>query len=103
MRLYRSIFAEIHCQVNREMELHRAFIVDFKVNETLQTGAVENRTYRVGLNSVRLKTAPIAPDKSGSKPKNCTEAAPKLHRKKMFCLEISSSTWASARVIYSGF
>ena len=28
-----------------------------------------NRTYRVGLNAVRLETAPTGPDKSGSKPR----------------------------------
>ena len=33
-------------------------MVDLRTNETCQTGAVENRTYRVGLNAVRLKTAP---------------------------------------------
>ena len=33
-------------------------MVDFRINETRQTGAVKNRTYRVGLNSVRLQTAP---------------------------------------------
>jgi hypothetical protein len=32
----------------------RPFIVDLRINETLQTGAVGNRTYRVGLNAVRL-------------------------------------------------
>ena len=36
----------------------RSFIVDLRINETLQTGAVGNRTYRVGLNAVRLETAP---------------------------------------------
>ena len=36
----------------------RPFIVDLRINETLQTGAVGNRTYRVGLNAVRLETAP---------------------------------------------
>ena len=33
-------------------------LVDFRINEALQTGAVGNRTYRVGLNAVRLETAP---------------------------------------------
>ena len=30
-------------------------MVDFRINEILQTGAVENRTYRVGLNAVGLE------------------------------------------------
>ena len=34
------------------------FIMDLTINETLQTGAVENRTYRVGLNAEPLETAP---------------------------------------------
>ena len=34
------------------------FIVDFRINETLQIGAVGNSAYRVGLNAVRLQTAP---------------------------------------------
>ncbi len=44
-------------------------MVDLRINETRQTGAVRNRTYRVGLNVVRLEleTAPTGPDKSGSK------------------------------------
>ena len=29
-------------------------MVDFRITETLQTGAVGNRTYRVELNAVRL-------------------------------------------------
>ena len=29
-------------------------MVDLRINETRQTGAVENRTYRVGLNAVWL-------------------------------------------------
>ena len=33
-------------------------MVDLTINETRQTGAVGNRTYRVGLNAVRLETAP---------------------------------------------
>ena len=33
-------------------------MVDLRINETLQTGAVGNRTYRVGLNAVRSETAP---------------------------------------------
>ena len=33
-------------------------MVDLRINETLQNGAVGNRTYRVGLNAVRLETAP---------------------------------------------
>ena len=33
-------------------------MVDLRINETLQTGAVENRTYRVGLSAVRSETAP---------------------------------------------
>ena len=37
---------------------YRKTMVDLRINETLQTGAVANRTYRVGLNAVRLKTAP---------------------------------------------
>ena len=32
--------------------------MDLRINETLQNGAVENRTYRGGLNAVRLETAP---------------------------------------------
>ena len=31
-----------------------AYIVDLRIYETLQTGAVENRTYRVGVNARRL-------------------------------------------------
>ena len=34
------------------------FMVDLRINETLQTGAVFNRTYRVGLEAVRLEAAP---------------------------------------------
>ena len=30
------------------------FMVDLRINETRQTGAVGHRTYRVGLNAVRL-------------------------------------------------
>ena len=33
-------------------------MVDLRINETHRTGAVENRTYRVGLNAVRSETAP---------------------------------------------
>ena len=33
-------------------------------------GAVGNRTYRFGLNAVRLETAPTGPDKSGLKPRS---------------------------------
>ena len=33
-------------------------IVDLRINETRQTGAVENRTYRVEANAVRLETEP---------------------------------------------
>ena len=33
-------------------------MVDLRINETLQTGAVRNRTYRVGLNAVRSEAAP---------------------------------------------
>ena len=33
-------------------------MVDLRINETLQIGAVRNRTYRLGLNAVRLETAP---------------------------------------------
>ena len=40
-----------------------------RINETRQTGAVANRTYRVGLNAVRLEIASTVPDKSGSKPR----------------------------------
>ena len=32
--------------------------MNLRINETLQTGAVANRTYRVGVNAVRLETAP---------------------------------------------
>jgi len=32
--------------------------VDLRINGTLQTGAVANRTYRVGFNAVRFATAP---------------------------------------------
>ena len=32
--------------------------MDLRINETLQTGAVENRTYRVGLDAVRVETTP---------------------------------------------
>ena len=46
------------------------FIVDVRINETFQTGAVRNRTYRIGVNAVRLETAPTGPDKSGSKPRD---------------------------------
>ena len=31
-------------------------MVDFRINETLQTGAGENRTYRVGVNAVRWES-----------------------------------------------
>ena len=37
-------------------------MVDLRINETLKTGAVENRTYRFRLNAVRLKTAPTGFD-----------------------------------------
>ena len=33
-------------------------MVDLIINETLQTGAVGNRTYRVGVNAVRSETVP---------------------------------------------
>ena len=33
-------------------------IVDLRINETLQTGAVENRTYQVGLDAGRFPPAP---------------------------------------------
>ena len=33
-------------------------IVNLRINETLQIGAVGNSAYRVGLNAVRLETAP---------------------------------------------
>ena len=33
-------------------------MVDLRINETRQIGAVENRPYRVGMNAVGLKTAP---------------------------------------------
>ena len=33
-------------------------MVDFRINEIRQTGAVKNRTYQVGLNAVRFPTAP---------------------------------------------
>ena len=44
-------------------------MVDLRINETLQIGAVGNSAYRVGLNAVRFSTAPTGPDKSGSKPR----------------------------------
>ena len=31
-------------------------MVDFRINETRQTGAVGNRTYGIGLNAVRSET-----------------------------------------------
>ena len=34
--------------------MKRCTIVDLRINEIVQTGAVGNRTYRVGLNAVRL-------------------------------------------------
>ena len=33
-------------------------MMGLRIKETLQTGAVANRTYRVGVNTVRLQTAP---------------------------------------------
>ena len=33
-------------------------MVGLRINETLQTGAVGNRTYRVGVNAVRSQTVP---------------------------------------------
>ena len=42
--------------------VHWFIIVDLRINEALQIGAVKNRTYRVGLNSVRVETAPTCPD-----------------------------------------
>ena len=33
-------------------------MVDLRINWTFQTGAVRNRTHRLGLNAVRLETAP---------------------------------------------
>ena len=38
--------------------LSYGIIVDLRINETLQTGAVENRTYRVGVKAGRLQAAP---------------------------------------------
>ena len=38
-------------------------IVEFRINETRQTGAVGNRTYRVDLHSVRLETEPTGGQK----------------------------------------
>ena len=40
------------------LDLQTETMVDLRINETFQTGAVGNRTYRVGLNAVRLETAP---------------------------------------------
>ena len=42
----------------------QTFIVDISINGTRQAGAVGNRTYRIGLHSVRLETAPTGLDKS---------------------------------------
>ena len=42
----------------------RKTIVDLRINETLQIGAVGNSAYRVGLNAVRLQIAPTGPDSS---------------------------------------
>ena len=39
------------------------FMVDFRINETRQTGAVGNRTYRVELNAVRSETVPTGEQK----------------------------------------
>ena len=38
-------------------------MVDFRINWTLQIGAVTNRTYRFGVNAVRLETAPTGEQK----------------------------------------
>ena len=43
--------------------------MDLRINETRQTGAVGNRTYRVGLNAMRLETEPTGPDKSPIHPR----------------------------------
>ena len=43
---------------NNRSEPQLPLIADLRINETLQTGAVENRTYRVQVNAVRLETAP---------------------------------------------
>ena len=38
-------------------------MVDLRINEILQTGAVKNRTYRVGVSAVRLETVPTGEHK----------------------------------------
>ena len=45
-------------EIEALLQVPHLFIVDFRINETLQTGAVGNRTYRVGANAVRSETAP---------------------------------------------
>ena len=44
--------------LTENMYEHPSSIVNLRINETLQTGAVRNRTYRVRLNAGRLKTEP---------------------------------------------
>ena len=46
--------------MNRDVSTYSKTRVDLRINETRQTGAVFNRTYRVGLNAVRLETAPTS-------------------------------------------
>ena len=58
------------CNIVRAYALQFAvarFIVDLRINGTLQTGAVKNRIYKLinpggASNSVRLETAPTGPD-----------------------------------------
>ena len=39
-----------------ERSTYSKTMVDLRINETRQTGAVFNRTYRIGLNAVRLES-----------------------------------------------
>ena len=57
----------VHKFINEQV--NGGTMVDLRINETLQTSAVGNRTYRVGLNAGRSETEPTGPDKSGSKPR----------------------------------
>ena len=45
------------------------------MNETLQTGTITNRTYWVGVNTVRVEITPTGPDRSGCAELRHTECA----------------------------
>ena len=51
-------------------------MVDLRIKETLNTGVVGNRTYRVGVDAARLETAPTGPDNQFTSLPRAEAAAP---------------------------